>query len=262
MKYLSLLVFIFVVACNGNKDENAETTENTTPPPPSIGYSILNVFPHDTSSYTQGLEFHNNELYEGTGLEEKSHLMKMDLATGKAKQKIAIPKVFGEGITILNNKIYQLTYTEHKVFVYDLATFKKIQEFEWPYQGWGLTHIGNDLVVSTGSNSLYYVDPSNFKIKKVIGVTDNNGPLGSINELEYINGSLFANIYETTYIVKINPETGKVEGRMDLGDIFQKANVPPNPNQNVLNGIAYDSAKNSLYVTGKWWPNMFEIRLN
>jgi len=262
MKYLSLLVLIFVFSCNNNKDTEADQSITTTAAPAAIGYSVLKVYPHDTSSYTQGLELHNNELYEGTGMNNQSHLMKVDLSTGTAKQKIALGKDFGEGITIFNNKIYQLTWQEHKVYVYDLNTFKKEKEFEWPYEGWGLTHNATDLIVSTGSNSLYFVDPATFKIKKVVGVTDNNGPLGNLNELELINGFVFANIYETTYIVKINPETGKVEGKMDFADIFQKTNTTPNPNQDVLNGIAYDSSKNSLYITGKWWPAMFEIRLN
>lgn len=265
-----------MAACGGGtessdtlKDSGSTATNPVSYVPPAIQYNVIKVYPHDTSSYTQGLIWYNNTLYEGTGLKEKSKLLKVDLNTGKQNQQLKLDnKYFGEGITILNNKIYQLTWQEHKVFVYDLNTFKKVQEFEWPYDGWGLTNNGKDLIVSTGGNNLYFVDPATFKILKTVSVSNNYGPVSDINELEYVNGFVYANIYETDDIIKINPETGAVVGKLDLTDILSKNGVVYNREQigpntgNVLNGIAFDSAKNSFYITGKCWPALFEIKLN
>ncbi|WP_153799590.1 glutaminyl-peptide cyclotransferase [Foetidibacter luteolus] len=258
-------LLLLAVGC-GNDTPSGETIENsnTVPAPPVLTYSVVKVYPHDTTSYIQGLIWYNNSLYEGTGNYGESRLMKVDINSGKASQAIDLDKkIFGEGITILNDKIYQLTWKEHKVFVYDTKTFKKLQEFEWPYEGWGITHNGKELIISTGSNSIYFVEPATFKILRTIGVSDNYGPAGMINELEYVNGFIYANQYETDYILKINPQTGTVEGKLDLENILQKNQVKYNPQAiNVLNGIAYDSAKNSFLVTGKWWPALFEIKVN
>jgi glutaminyl-peptide cyclotransferase len=264
MKYFLLALLAFTVGC---KDESAGdnngTDNNASSAPPAMSYSVVNIYPHDTSSYTQGLIWFNNSLYEGTGLEGFSKLKKVDLKTGKAQQEISIDKsLFGEGITILNDKIYQLTWENNKVLVYNM-NLKKIQEFNWPYQGWGLTNNGSQLIISTGGSNLYFVDPTNFKIQKMVAVTDNNGPVGNLNELEYVKDVVYANIYETDYIVKIDPETGKVIGKLDVADILIKNNITIDPaHKDVLNGIAYDSAKNSFYLTGKWWPALFEVKLN
>jgi glutamine cyclotransferase len=190
--------------------------------------------------------------------------LKVNIEDGKPikELKITDPKIFGEGITIFNNKIYQLTWQSNKVFVYDVETFEKLAEFNWPYDGWGITHNGKSLIVSTGSNNLYFVNPDSFKIEKMIGVTDNYGPVANINELEYAKGFVYANQYETNYILKINPETGRVEGKLDLTGIREKNNVVLDEHEDFLNGIAYDSVKNSLYVTGKLWPALFEIKID
>lgn len=270
--YLSPALFCLLAACGNNTDSNEDNSGETVtanPVPAALDYTVVKTYPHDTSSYTQGLIWHNNALYEGTGRKGFSRLAKLDLETGKAIQQIPVGNNdFGEGITILNGKIYQLTYQEHKVYVYDAVSFKKLQEFNWEFEGWGLTTDGKSLIVSTGSSNLYYVNPDDFKIQKTVGVTDNYGPVDSINELEYINGVVYANKYLTNYILKINPETGTVLGRLDLKEIFSKsgktydAAIIPDPNEDVLNGIAYDSTKNSLYVTGKQWPLLFEIKIN
>ncbi|HCL06065.1 MAG TPA: glutamine cyclotransferase [Chitinophagaceae bacterium] len=269
--YPFLIAVVLLSSCVDKKDEQADAaTGNTTviPAPVNLNYSIVKIYPHDTSSFTQGLIWHNNTLYEGTGLNGQSRLMKVDLASGKHKQKIELAKeYFGEGITILNDKIYQLTYQEHKVFVYELASFKKIKEFEWNMEGWGLTHNGKQLIVSTGSSNIYFVNPETFAIERTLGVFDNNGYLDSINELEFINGSIYANVYLRDLIVKINPETGVVEGRIDLTDILHKTNQSFDENiymsnGYVLNGIAYNPATNSFYITGKKWPALYEIKLN
>jgi glutaminyl-peptide cyclotransferase len=263
-KYTLLFLTLFALACNDTKEESS--SDNTTaaiPTPVNIGYNVIKVYPHDVTSFTQGLIWFNNTLYEGTGLRGESRLMKIDLETGKPTQKIDIPQPnFGEGITILNNKIYQLTWEEHKAFVYDLATFKKIKEFDWNMEGWGLTHNGTQLMVSTGSSNIYYVNPETFAIEKTLGVYDNNGYLAGINELEYVNGSIYANVFQKDYIAKINPETGLVEGRIDLANILQKTNQPISTDIDVLNGIAFNSATNSFYITGKKWPALYEIKLN
>lgn len=265
MKKISLLLLpVLMLACNDTKEES--TSDNTTaaiPTPANIGYNIVKVYPHDITSYTQGLIWFNNTLYEGTGLEGESRLMKIDIETGKSTQKIDIPsEYFGEGITILNDKIYQLTWEDHKVFVYDLATFKKIKEFDWNLQGWGISHNGKQLLISTGDSNIYFVNPETFAIEKTLGVYDNNGYLSNLNELEFVNGTIYANVYLKDYIAKINPETGLVEGRIDLTSILQKTGQPITENTDVLNGIAFNPANNSFYVTGKRWPALYEIKLN
>jgi glutamine cyclotransferase len=264
-------IIYFLSACKGNTGEGTTTAEenNTNPAPPMLSYNIVKVYPHDTASFTEGLFVHNNALYESTGLEGQSKLRKINVETGKPEKEIKLDSLqFGEGISMIGNKIYQLTYTKHTVLIYDATTFKKIKEMTWPFEGWGMTTNGKELIISTGGSNLYYVNPDSFRIIKQVNVTDNYGPVGNINELEYVNGIIYANLYETNYILKIDPETGKVTGKLDLTGILDKSNIPYDPAKydansgNVLNGIAFDSAKNSLFVTGKYWPALFEIKLN
>ncbi len=264
MKYFFALIVVSVVmSCNNNpKPDDDQPQVSNVPEPKTISYNIVNVYPHDTSSYTQGLQWHNGFLYEGTGLEGQSHLMKVNLKDGAPIQKISIDKsLFGEGITIINNKIYQLTWKNNKVFVYDLATLKPIKEFHWDHDGWGLTNNGKELLISTGGNNIYFVDPETFRILNTISVNSNYGPLGDINELEYVNGKIYANIYGSDYIAVINPETGSVESKLDFTGLLQKSGKTYE-GADVLNGIAYDSSKNSFYITGKKWPALFEVKLN
>jgi len=266
LAFLSIALIFW--ACKNNESNNnnnaTENTANTIAPPATINYNIVASYPHDTSSYTQGLIWQNNSLYEGTGLEGQSRLMKVDIKNGKAVQSISIdPSVFGEGITMLNDKIYELTWQSHLVYVYDAKTFKKIKEFNWDHEGWGITHNGKELIISTGDSNLYFVDPGTFKLLRIVGVSDNNGPVGNLNELEYINGSVFSNIYLTDYIVKIDPSNGHITGKIDLTGLLEKSGKRVDKEDGlVLNGIAFDSAKNSLYITGKKWPLLYEIKLN
>jgi glutamine cyclotransferase len=275
MKYflanLVLFVTLFFTACNNNNDGGGTTVaeNNANPAPPMLSYNIVKVYPHDTGSYTEGLFLHDGFLFESTGQPKESKLRKIDLATGKPVKDLNLDAAdFGEGISMIDNKIYQLTWQEHKVYVYDATTFKKIEEMQWPFEGWGMTTDGKQLIIGTGSSNLYFVNPDNFKIIKQVSVTDNYGPVGNINELEYVNGIIYANQYETNYILKIDAETGKVLGKIDLSGILDNSNMPHDPAKydlnsgNVLNGIAYDSAKNSFYITGKYWPALFEIKLN
>ncbi len=253
-------------ACKNNSanDSGSESLRGSIAPPANIDYNIVASYPHDTSSYTQGLIWQNNALYEGTGLEGESRLLKVDLKNGKAELSISLDSsVFGEGITMLNGKIYQLTWQSNKVYVYDANTFKKIKEFSWDHEGWGLTNNGKELIISTGDSNLYFVDPDTFKLIRVVGVVANNGPVGNLNELEYINGYVFCNIYLTDYIGKIDPSNGHIVGKIDLSGLLEKSGKHVKKEDGlVLNGIAFDSSKNSLFITGKKWPLLYEMKIN
>ena len=261
-------VTLFIAACNNNssdnKDSDTATATNIIPAPANINYNIVNTYPHDTSSFTEGLIWENSNLYESTGLEGKSKLMKIDIKNGKAQQSVSLDNsIFGEGITLLNDKIYQLTWQNHKVYVYDAKTLKKLKELNWEHDGWGMTNNGTNLIISTGESNLYFVDPDNFKIRKIVGVSDNNGPLGNLNELEYVDGFIYANIWMTDYIIKIDLSNGNVSGKIDLSDLRRQSGNHVNiDKENVLNGIAYDSTKKSFYITGKNWPLLFEMKVN
>ncbi len=262
----SFLAITFINACKNNEtnitDSSAENAAAINIPA-TLPYTIVNVYPHDTAAYTQGLEWHNGFLYEGTGLNGESFLRKVALSTSKTIQRTDLAQeFFGEGITILNNKIYQLTWQNHKVFVYDLKSFKKIQTLDWAYEGWGLSNNGKQLIITTGSNNVYFVNPENLQIEKTLSVYDNNGPLANLNETELVNGALFANVYQTDRIVRIDTASGAVTGQLDLNNILEKNNQPLYPNRDYLNGIAYDSSKQILYVTGKKWPALFGLKLN
>jgi len=266
----SVLVIALFASCNNN-DSHAPgsggggATDNT---PPVINYSVIGTLPHDTSSFTEGLLFHDGQLYEATGTEpdmpasRRSLFGIVDPRTGKIDKKVELDrqKYFGEGIAFLNGKVYQLTYTTKVGYVYDAKTFKKLGEFNIPSnEGWGMTTDSTHLVMSDGSSNITYLDPVTFRIIKVLGVTDNNGPVTNINELELINGYLYANQWQTNYILKIDPATGKVVGRLDLSSL---ANEAKNKYQlsDSMNGIAYDPSTGKIYVTGKLWPNIYEIR--
>lgn len=254
-------VIIIAVACNnGSKDEPAVKVPE---PPKTMTFSIAGSLPHDTSSYTQGLLFYKGELYEGTGNWGQSKLKKVDLKTGKPIREISLPKeYFGEGITVLNDTVYQLTYKENKVFVYTLNDFRKVKEFDTNFgQGWGLTTDGKNLIVSTGGSDLLFYEPSTFKLLKTQTVTETGSPAFNINELEYINGYIYANQYEYPYIFKIDPSTGVIVAKADVTLLWERAKSI-DPNAEVPNGIAYDEVTKKVYVTGKWWPEMYEVQFS
>jgi glutamine cyclotransferase len=271
MKYcLAILAIAFFAACNGG-DKTPDVDTSLLPKiTPKIGYNILNVYPHDVSSYTQGLQLFNGKLYEGTGDYTKSALQIVDIKTGKIEQQHKIGKsstdsTFGEGITVFKGKIYQLTWQSNIVYVYDQNKIDQpIKTFKWPYEGWGLTNNGTDLIISDGSANLYFVDPETFKVKSTIAVTEDGRSVEDINELEFIDGFVFANVYQSDFIIKIDPVSGHVVGKLDMPGIIEKYAPGYTPKQydEVLNGIAYDSASKKLYITGKRWPKMFEITLN
>jgi glutamine cyclotransferase len=267
--YIVLFIFLFA-SCNTEDNQSDMNSTISVPAPQPITFSIVAVLPHDTTAFTQGLQFYNGKLYEGTGEFKNSTLRIVDPTTGKVEKKYLIPDstIFGEGITIFKNKIYQLTWESHKIFVYDIGNISKpIKTLNWPYKGWGITNDGNSLIISDGSDKLYYVLPdeekNNMKQLKIISVADNTGSLDMINELEYIDGYVYANRWQTDDILKIDTSNGHVIGKMDLkGILAQYATYNMNLGSEVLNGIAYDSATKKLYITGKRWPKMFEIKLN
>ncbi len=233
---------------------------------PVINYSVTSYLPHDTSLFTEGFLVHNGQLYESTGSPEEfpdaaSLVGAIDPHTGKMDVKIRIDKekYFGEGIVFLKDKLYQLTYLTHKGFIYDAGTFRRTGEFDFTnQQGWSLTTDGARLLMSDGTDTLTYLDPVTCKPAGILKVTMNGIPRDSLNELEYINGAIYANVWLTDYILKIDPSTGKVTGRLDLSSIVADARNR-NPRADVLNGIAYDAALDKIYVVGKRWANIYQI---
>lgn len=226
--------------------------------PASYSYRIVKAYPHDPEAYTQGLFYHNGYLYEGTGQQGASSLRKFELETGKILQSVNLSReYFGEGIAILDDKIYQLTWTNGTGFVYDAATFKPLNTFSYTTQGWGLTTNGNELIMSDGSNTIYFREPNGFSELRRIEVFDNNGPVKMLNELEYIDGKIYANVYLTDRIVIINPETGVVEGNIDMQGLL--ATALRTGKEDVLNGIAYDPNGKRIFLTGKLWGKLFQV---
>lgn len=266
MKKLITLILLatFFIACNDDK----ETVDLSIQPVKTnsvktIAYNIIAQYPHDTASYTEGLEIYNGKLYESGGDFKNSFLQFGDLKTGKIDKtyKMGTDSIFGEGITILNNKIYQLTWQTHDVFVYDVKDITKvIQKLKWPYEGWGMTNNGTDLIITTGGTDLYFVDPTNFKIKNTVHIHDDNGPIDSVNELEYVDGFIWGNLYTTKNILKINPQTGAVVGKMNFNSLPGTDSIPRRTEY--FNGIAYDSTTKTFFITGKRWPKIYEVKVN
>ena len=223
-------------------------------------YEVVNVFPHDPEAFTQGLIFLDGFLYESTGLYGGSSLRKVDLETGEVLQKVALKSGdFGEGLTIWEDTLIQVTWRENKGYVYDLVDFSLQEQFRYETEGWGLTHDGDMLIMSDGSSELYFIDPESFQVNDSITVTYQDEKVIRLNELEYIQGEVYANIWLTDSIIRINPETGQVTGWIDLGGILPAASKTQDAG--VLNGIAYDPETGRLFITGKQWPSLYEIKL-
>jgi len=229
--------------------------------PVEYGYQVVSEYPHDRKAYTQGLQYDDGVLYEGTGNYGSSSLRRVNLETGEIIQIRNLDQsLFGEGIAVMGNRIYQLTYKSQVGFIYDKSTFEQIQKVYYQNnEGWGLTHNGDELIMSDGTHVIYFLDPEMFTVNRQLEVYDDQGPADSLNELEYIQGKIWANRYYTDEIVIIDPETGKVEGRINLKGILKPADRKPGTD--VLNGIACDSVRNRIFVTGKYWPKLFEIRI-
>ena len=224
----------------------------------SFDYKIIAEYKHDPKSFTQGLEIYNNYLYEGTGLYGRSSLRKIDIESAKVLKKINLDKkYFGEGITILNNKIYQLTWKEHTAFVYDL-NFNLLNKFKYAGEGWGLTNDGQYLIMSNGSQFIFFRDPKTFKIIKKIKVNINDNIVQDINELEYLDGFIYANIWQKDYIIKIDAETGSIKAYLDFSNLLDQKHEDQ---ADVLNGIAYDFQNKSFLITGKLWPKIYRVTI-
>ena len=223
-------------------------------------YEIVKVYPHDPDAFTQGLAFRDGKLLESTGEEGRSTLRSVDLDSGQTLKKVDLaPQYFGEGMTVLNGKIYQLTWQHHIGFVYDYQTFERLRDFNYEGEGWGLTTDGQSLILSDGTNRLRFLDPNTFRVTKTIAVTENGKPVRQLNELEFINGEIFSNIWHDTRIVLINPETGAVTASIDCSGLVSQSGAFDE--EAVLNGIAYDEASGRIFVTGKLWPKLFEIKV-
>jgi glutamine cyclotransferase len=228
------------------------------PTPLRYTYSIVNVYPHDKNAFTQGLVSENGVLYESTGLYGNSTLRRVELKTGKILQLYTLPnQYFGEGITFFDDNIFQFTWQSNRGFVYGKHSFDLLQEFSYPTEGWGITYDGSRLIMSDGTATLYFLDPETFEKVGQVEVYD-TGPVTELNELEYIQGEVYANIWREEKIAIINPQTGQVKGWIDMSSIRDLENQDPN---NVLNGIAYDAKEDRLFVTGKMWSQLYEIEL-
>ncbi len=269
IKHLLLITFIFVITSCGNNiatSENEAENDNVIKAPTQLQYEVVKIYTHDTSAYTQGLEWYGETLFESTGNYGKSVLHKLDANMQGIGKKINLSKeLFGEGVTIFKDKIYQLTWKEHKVLVYDANTLQKEKELYWQYEGWGITHNDSALIISTGGSDIYVVDPNTFAIQKTIGVYNNYGYVSDINELEYVDGKIYANLYGQNEVVVIEPTTGQIVNSINFSNLLAQANVKYNPTTidigYVLNGIAYQPKSKTFFLTGKCWPVMVEIKI-
>lgn len=256
---------MFLHSCVSNDKQNNTPSLNAIP---LLPYKLINAYPHDTSAFTEGLCWYKGKLYESTGSPDnmphtKSYVGVVDTKDGIVKNKIELDRkiFFGEGIAIINDTVFQLTYKNRKGFLYNAGTLQKIGEFSYNNEeGWGLTTDGKYLIMSDGTDIITYIDPRIFKIVKTLQVSENGVAVNNLNELEYINGYIFANIYTTNTIVKINAETGEIAGRLDLWAIGRMAK-DEYPKALQMNGIAYDSTTKKLLITGKMWPKYFELLL-
>lgn len=280
MKFTLLIILLLLISsfysCNSGQNEkidkkvndNSANTNRTTevsnkPKSNTINYKfrVVDKIPHDEQAYTQGLFYYNGFLYESTGHRGLSSLRKIDPKTGKVSEKKNVPnRYFSEGICLVGNRIYMITWTSGKCFLYDLNTFDKIDEMEYRGQGWGLTNYNNNLLMSVGSNVLRVIDPSDFSVIKSISIVDENyNPIGYLNELELVNGDIWANVWMKDEIAIIDIGSGKVKGWLDISQL--RNDYVHNPDQEVANGIAYDEKNDIVYITGKYWEYIFKLQI-
>jgi glutaminyl-peptide cyclotransferase len=264
---LLILTILLLFACNEGNDKLVDHSKNNEIP--IINYIYSNSYPHDINSFTEGFLLYEGKLYEGTGAtselpQTRSLFGEVNLSTGKIEVKAELDreKYFGEGITFLKGKVYQLTYRTKVGFIYDATSFKKIGRFTIPSnEGWGLTTDETNLIMSDGTNKLTYLDPTTLQVVKTVAVTENGYVKDYLNELEYIHGYIYANIWTTNTIVKIDPKVGKVVGKLDLSSLAYDAKSIYAGSLE-MNGIAYDSKTDKMLVTGKLWPKIYEVRFS
>lgn len=252
------IVLAILIAMIGGGILTAWTMGLGTGTAPVLGYHIVNEYPHDANAFTQGLVIADGVLFEGTGQYGQSSLREVDLNSGRVlRQQLLPPRVFGEGITVLDDRIYQLTWKSGICLVYDVKTLQPVDRFRYRGQGWGLTHDGKQLILSDGGDILEFIDPKTFKTVRRLRVTDGRRRIDNLNELEYIDGEIWANVWHSDHIARINPETGVVQSWVNLTGLN-----PRRPHREaVLNGIAWDEKTQRLLVTGKNWGKMFEIKI-
>jgi glutamine cyclotransferase len=249
MRLIAMLIGASIIAGQVPTDEKLSIA----------GYKVVRVYPHDSNAFTQGLQFVDGVLYEGTGLNGRSSIRKVKLETGEVLQKRDVPaQYFGEGITIWKNDLIELTWQSQIAIVYDKDTFQQKSTYTYSGEGWGLTHDGVNLIMSDGTEYLRFLDPVTFNVRRRARVMVGDAPLRNLNEIEYVKGEVLANVWTTDYIARIAPATGRVLGYIDLRGLLTAAE---RPSDGVLNGIAYDAQRDRLFVTGKLWPKLFEIRI-
>ena len=260
LRFLLLSALATTLSCSSISEAAGGTHTKSTQPVPIYTYMILNTYTHDRDAFTQGLVLKNGVLYEGTGLYGKSSLRKIDLETGEVLQVHRLPSAyFGEGITIFGDTIIQLTWQSKRGFVYDKNSFEVLRDFTYKTEGWGITNDGKRLIMSDGTSTLYFLDADILNVTGYVQVYDSNVTIANLNELEYIRGQVYANVWSTDSIAIIDPNSGRVTGWIDLsGLLTSKTDGLP---VDVLNGIAYDTEAGRLFVTGKLWPSLFEIEL-
>ena len=248
-----ILIFVLAMAPIGFGAPNPPRT-------PVYSYKVVNAYPHDPDAFTQGLVYRDGVLYESTGQRGRSSLRRVELESGRVlERRSLLPVYFGEGLAVLDDAIYQLTWTSRVGFVYERESMRLEREFRYAIEGWGMTHDGKELIVSDGSEYLYYWDPKTFRETRRLLVKDGGASVERLNELEFINGEIYANVWMTERIARIDPETGNVLSWIDLTGILPKSER--HGREDVLNGIAYDPDGDRLFVTGKLWPKLFEIEL-
>ncbi len=254
-----LLAWSFLAGCAGPSDE-IPAPPTTRDQVPVYGYEIVHEYPHDPEAFTQGLIYHDGFLYEGTGINGASTIRKVELETGKVLENRHLPsQYFGEGVALWQDRLFQLTWQSQVGFVYEREGLRQIGEFTYTTEGWGLTQDGDRLIMSDGTAVLRFYDPDTFEETGRIEVRDSQGAVEKLNELEYVQGEIYANVWQTDRIARISPETGDVVGWIDLAGL--KPEPDPDHPIDVLNGIAYDAEGGRLFVTGKYWPKLFEIKL-
>jgi glutamine cyclotransferase len=227
---------------------------------PCFGYAVVRAWPHSRSAFTEGLAFFDGTVLESTGLNGHSTLAKIDLATGRRLQTVTMPEeFFGEGMTVLNGRVYQLTWKNQKGFIYDVGTLKVVGTFAYGGEGWGLTTDGQALIMSDGSNRLRFLDPATFAVIRTIDVRAHGRPVSRLNELEYVDGEIYANVWGTEFVLRIDPQSGIIRSEIDFVGILPSSDR--RKDTDVMNGIAYDAARDRLFVTGKNWPSLFEVRV-
>ncbi|HRG43832.1 MAG: glutaminyl-peptide cyclotransferase [Bacteroidetes bacterium] len=265
--FASILCFV-LFSCKNDPTTASETTEAPVSNIPRLDYRVTGIIPHNTSFFTEGLLVYNGQFLESTGSPEEipsleSVVATVNMESGKSEEKIKLDKskYFGEGIVVIQDKLYQLTYKNQKGFIYDVKSFKKLGEFSYPsIEGWGMTTDGKHAIMSDGTDQLSFLLPPDMKVVKTVRVTEDGISVLNVNELEWVKGYIFANIWTTNDVIKIDPNTGKVVGKMDLSSLKNEANNTFQHSE-VANGIAYDSISNKLYVTGKLWPSIYRLEL-